>query len=95
MKPKTEVRLVKQYMIKSKHENQEPDEYTISHGLWETCGLEVDESGREVFTLRCIMPMHESRVVGEKIRMHSVAIAVLCDEVSFVRRDITPEEYRR
>ena len=96
MKPKTEVRLVRQYMIKPKYENHKPDGHHISHGLWETCGLELnEEKEHEVFTLKCVMPMHEDRKVGEEVKMHSVTIAVLCDEIKFVRRDITPEEYKR
>ena len=96
MKPKTKVRLVRQYMLKPKYESSEFDEHTISHGLWETCGLELnEEKGTEIFTLRCIMPMHEKRKVGDTVKMYSGVIAVLCDEISFVRKDITPEEFKK
>ena len=93
MKPKTKVRLVKQYMLKLKYEQKEVDRHCISHELWETCALDVSEE-KEVFTLKCIMPMHKDRGVGDEVRMHAEVIAVFCDEIEFVRKDITPEGFK-
>ena len=93
---KTKVRLVRQYMLKFKYESDKVSEHIISHGLWETCGLDLDEEkNTEVFTLKCVMPMHEKRKVGDTIKMYSGVIAVLCDEIKFVRKDITPKEFKK
>jgi hypothetical protein len=94
MKPQTKVRLAKQYMLKQKYQSTDLSDDIISHGLWETCALELRDD-REIFTLKCIIPHHPDRKLNEQIKMPSIAIAVLCDEIEWIRKDITPEEYKK
>lgn len=60
---------------------QKPHEHIISFGIWEALSVEVNGEYR-VYTLRCVLPMHENLKFGEIRRMDETILLLLCHRVT-------------
>ncbi|MES2287513.1 MAG: hypothetical protein V4547_17595 [Bacteroidota bacterium] len=52
----------------------------ISHGVWQTCAVEIIE-GKRAYTFKCAWPMHNDLKVGDKRRMWESVTLYLCHQV--------------
>lgn len=72
----------------------EPDSHVISHGVWETHGVEVTDRGR-LYTMVCRWPMHRNLKVGDKIKMLDWLLIEMCNEVKIVAQPKLPSMVKR
>jgi hypothetical protein len=57
-----------------------PDDSVISHGIWETSGVELTDKGR-LYTMTCRLPGHKSQNIGDEIKMYDWLLIEMCHEV--------------
>lgn len=89
IKYKKSIKLCRYYMMKRKMGGESVDNMDVipSLGIWETIALDIKD-GKDIFTMRCVMPFHEDRNLNEEKKMYGVNIEVLFDEITFVKTDV-------
>lgn len=79
------IKLLTLWCLDNDYLPRKPKKYMCTHGLWETYAVQIiEENGfkHRVYSLRCILPYHPERKVGDTCRMYEGVILGLCHPVT-------------
>lgn len=89
------VKLMTLWMRDNDRQPKEVDPYFISHGIWETKGMDLID-GSKIYTMVCIWPHHDDLKKGDTRRMQHDILLVLAHQVKIEHLPkVYPDKYNR
>lgn len=88
------IKLLTLWMLDDEYQSKEVSTHIISHGIWETVGVEERLSEKKekirIYQLCCIQSYHKKLKIGDIVYMAEDLIRELCHEVKLIHLPKTP-----